>query len=219
MLAGYNGGRERNVNSKDWALFSTALIQVGLGLGLVMTLAVSAALAQQSGDALEDGGVEENELVVGKWIYVEPMSGDFQTWIIEFLRQWGKYKVTGDPEGVDLVWKANMPRRGVRFRRNRQGIPTPREDIPEERGALTMSVVDWVTGKRLWHVIVVPKKKKKKKDPDPPFGPRTRIYSKKMSREQLADTLVKTLRSYVEELEGVPNTTEDDQVAPEPSGL
>ena len=134
------------------------------------------------------------------------MPEDYEAWIIEFLRQWGKYKVTGEPEGVDLVWQANIPGRGYRIRRNRQGIPTPREDRSSERGVVTMSVIDWVTGERLWHAVVV-QRKKKKKDPDPPNGPRTRIYSRKMSREQLADTLVKTLRSYVEELEGSPKNT------------
>ena len=213
------------MNGKDWARFSRTLIRVGLGLAL----AVGSALAQEpvtsenegsskNEGASENNGAAENELVVAKWIYVEPMPQDFETWIIEFLRQWGKYKVTGDPEGVDLVWQANIPSRGYQLRRNRQGIPTPREGRPSERGVVSMSVVDWVTGERLWHAVVV-RRKKKKKDPDPPNGPRTRIYSRKMSREQLTDTLVKTLRRYVEELEGVANTTDDDQEAPESSGL
>ena len=200
------------MNGRQRARFSTALIRVGLGL----VLAVGSALAQESGTSVEDGGVEENELVVGKWIYIEPMPEDYEAWIIEFLRQWGKYKVTGEQEGVDLVWQANIPRPGYRIRRNRQGIPTPREDRPSERGVVSMSVIDWVTGERLWHAVVV-RRKKKKKDPDPPNGPRTRIYSRKMSREQLADTLVKTLRSYVEELEGSPNNTNRVPSA-EPSG-
>ena len=105
------------MNGRQQARFSTALIRVGLGL----VLAVGSALAQESGTTVEDGGVEENELVAAKWIYVGPMPEDYETWIIEFLRQWGKYKVTGDPEGVDLVWQANIPRPGYRIRKNRQG--------------------------------------------------------------------------------------------------
>ncbi len=142
-----------------------------------------------------------NELVVGKLIYVEPMRGNLDEWVIDFLRRWGKYEVTGDPQGVDLVWQADIPRWHTEFARDRQGIPRPRTRDEEEQGAVSMAVVDWVTGERLWHVVLS-RKKRKKKDPPPPVGPRTKISTRKMSAEQLADELVKALRGYVKQLEG-----------------
>ena len=151
------------------------------------------AVAQEAEEATP------NELLVGKLIYVEPMPGNLDEWVIDFLRRWGKYKVTGDPQGVDLIWQANIPRRNMEFTRDRQGVPRPRTQNEEEQGAISMTVVDWVTGERLWHVVLS-RKKRKKKDPPPLVGPRTKISTRKMNAEQLADELVRALSGYVEQL-------------------
>ena len=56
-----------------------------------------------------------NELVVGKLIYVASMPDGLDQWIIDFLRRWGKYKVTSNPEGVDLVIQAANPEKELRL--------------------------------------------------------------------------------------------------------
>ena len=78
---------------------------------LVMVGIFASALAQKAPSE------KPNELVVGKLIYVAPMPDGLDQWIIDFLRRWGKYKVTSNPEGVDLVIQATNPEKDSGLRR------------------------------------------------------------------------------------------------------
>ena len=150
--------------------------------------------------AQEPAKEQPNELVAGRLIYVNRMPGDLDRWIVDFLRRWGKYTVTGDPEGVDLVWDAKRSGTEVRFRRDRRGLPIPERRDDDERNAISLTITDWVTGEPLWHVVLS-NKKRKKKDPLPPAGPRTKVFTRKKSAEQISERLVERLREYVEQLE------------------
>lgn len=64
-------------------------------------------------------------LVAGKLVAVAPMPANLDKWILEDLRAWGKYKLTGDPEGASLVIEALVPERSTEYE-IRGGIPQPR---------------------------------------------------------------------------------------------
>ena len=151
--------------------------------------------------AQEPAEEQPNELVAGRLIYVNRMPGELDRWIVDFLRRWGKYTVTGDPEGVDLVWDAHRAGTEVRYRLDRRrGLPTPERRDDGGRNAISLTITDWVAGEPLWHVALS-SKKRQKKDPLPPAGPRTKVFTRKLSTEQLADRIVERLREYVKQLE------------------
>lgn len=70
-----------------------------------------------------------NPLVAGKLVAVEPMPGNLDKWILDDLRVWGKYKLTGDPEGASLVMEAHAPEKRPEYE-VRGGIPQPRKRVP-----------------------------------------------------------------------------------------
>ena len=88
-------------------------------VGLVVVGICALALAQQA------PAEKPNELVVGKLIYVASMPDGLDQWIIDFLRRWGKYKVTSEPEGVDLVIQATNPEKELQLE-TRAGTAQPR---------------------------------------------------------------------------------------------
>ena len=63
-----------------------------------------------------------------------------------------------------------------------------------------MSVLDWVTGERLWYAHLL-NKKPKKDEGEIPAGPHTDIYTRGMTTDQIAMKLTTKLREYVSELE------------------
>ena len=153
-----------------------------------------------------------NELVVGKLLYVAPMPSNLDQWILDSLRRWGKYKVTADPEGVDLVIQAHNPERELELEK-RGGIPQPRGEgrrLPgpgprkehRELPAVSISVIDWVTNEPLWHADILDRKQKKD-EPDPAAGPHTKIFARGLTPDQLALKITAKLREYVSELETV----------------
>ncbi|MEE8176616.1 MAG: hypothetical protein V3T65_01315 [Acidobacteriota bacterium] len=163
--------------------------------GVLLFLPPVGVLAQEPAEE------QPNELVAGRLIYVNRMPGELDRWIVDFLRRWGKYTVTGDPEGVDLVWDAHRAGTEVRYRLDRRrGLPTPERRDDGGKNAISLTITDWVTGEPLWHVALS-SKKRKKKDPLPPAGPRTKVITRKLSAEQLADRIVERLREYVKQLE------------------
>ena len=86
--------------------------------GVLLFLPPVGVLAQEPAEE------QPNELVAGRLIYVNRMPGELDRWIVDFLRRWGKYTVTGDPEGVDLVWDAHRAGTEVRYRLDRRrGLP------------------------------------------------------------------------------------------------
>jgi hypothetical protein len=174
-----------------------------LSLGLVLLLAVVPCRAQQPASK------QPNELVKGKLIYVAPMPANLDKWVMDFLKRWGKYKVTGNPEGVDLVMKAYNPEKENEYKM-RGGIPVPRdsdkgkypihrkkrEDLP----VISITVIDWVTDQPLWHADIIDRNRKKN-EPEPPAGAQTEIYARDMTPDQLAQRITMKLREYVAELE------------------
>lgn len=171
-------------------------------VGLVVVGICALALGQQAPAA------KPNELVVGKLIYVESMPDGLDQWIIDFLRRWGKYKVTSNPEGVDLVIQATNPEKELRLE-NRAGTAQPRgADRPplpihrkhDELPAVSISVNDWVTNQPLWYADIL-NRKQKKDEATPPAGPQTKIFASAMTSDQLAQKVVAELREYEEALE------------------
>jgi len=149
-----------------------------------------------------------NELVVGKLIYVAPMPDGLDQWIIDFLRRWGKYKVTSNPEGVDLVIQATNPEKELRLE-NRAGTAQPRgadrPPLPGSKGKhdelppISISVIDWVTNQPVWYADIL-NRKQKKDEATPPAGPQTTIFARDMTSDQLAQRVTAKLREYEEEL-------------------
>jgi hypothetical protein len=150
-----------------------------------------------------------NELVVGKLIYVASMPNGLDQWIIDFLRRWGKYKVTSNSEGVDLVIEAANPENQLRLE-TRGGTAQPkgadRPHLPnskaksDELAPISISVIGWVTNQPLWQADIL-NRKPKKDEATPPAGPQTKIFARAMTSDQLAQKVVAKLREYEEGLE------------------
>jgi hypothetical protein len=150
-----------------------------------------------------------NELVVAKLIYVASMPNGLDQWIIDFLRRWGKYKVTSNPEGVDLVIEAANPEQELRLE-TRGGTAQPkgadRPHLPnskaksDELPPISISVIDWVTSQPVWQADILTRKPKKN-EAAPPAGPQTKIFARTMTSDQLAQKVVAKLREYEEGLE------------------
>ena len=170
---------------------------------LVVVATCAMALGQQAPAA------KPNELVVGKLIYVASMPDGLDQWIIDFLRHWGKYKVTSNPEGVDLVIQAANPQKELRLE-TRAGTAEPRgagrPPLPMSKGkrdelpAISISVIDWVTSQPVWQADILDRKQKKD-EATPPAGPQTKIFARAMTSDQLAQKVVAKLREYEEGLE------------------
>jgi len=171
----------------------------------VLILVVAPAFGQQP--ALR----KVNELLSGKVIYVAPMPGNLDEWLSDFLRRWGKYKVTGNPEGADLVLKAIEPDKPMEWE-NRQGVPQPKgtgSRLPfpfpkrgkkEDAPVVSIDVLDWVTNRRIWHAEVL-NRKQKKDETAPPAGPETMIFAEGMTADAIAMRVTRNLQAYVSELE------------------
>ena len=139
-----------------------------------------------------------NKLVSGKIAYVAPMPTNLDQWVGEDLRSWGKYRVTANPEGVDLVLSAIAPDKETKYV-NKKGVPQPKKERPGPP-ALSVRVVDWVTNQTLWEVELVDRKPKQD-EPESPPGPHTSLLVRGLTPEQIAQTLTRKLRQYVEQLE------------------
>jgi hypothetical protein len=177
---------------------------VRLGVVFIAVLATVLALGQQTAPK------KPNELVVGKLVYVAPIPSDLDRWIGDFLQQWGKYKVTGNPEGVDLIINAVSPEKEMELVM-RGGVPQPRDEgrrfprpSPRKEGkgirVTSISVTDWVTNEVLWQADILDRKQKKD-EANPPAGPHTTIFARGLTPDQLAQKIAAKLRQYVGELE------------------
>jgi hypothetical protein len=148
-----------------------------------------------------------NPLLTGKLIYVAPMPQGLDAWIIDDLRQWGKYQVTANPEGVNLILRSYKPEKETQWGK-RDGVPVPKGEDRRtplsrkktELPAVSFTVINWVTDQPLWHVDIL-NRKQKKDEPDPPAGPETEIYARDMTPDQIAQRVATRLREYVTELE------------------
>ena len=149
-----------------------------------------------------------NELVAGKLIYVESMQDGLDQWIIDFLRRWGKYKVTTNPEGVDLVIQAVNPKKDLQLE-TRGGTAEPKgSDRPHlptskkhsELPATSVEVVNWVSSQTVWQADIL-NRKPKKDEADVPAGPQTKIFARDMTSDQIAAKVVDKLKEYEQGLE------------------
>lgn len=150
-----------------------------------------------------------NQLVAGKLIYVDSMPDGLDQWIVDFLRRWGKYKITSNPEGVDLVIEAVNPGQDLRLE-TRAGTAQPkgadRPHLPISRGKRneplppSISVIGWVSGQPVWQTDILDRKPKKDEADIPP-GPQTKIFARALTSDQIAQKVVEKLKEYEEGLE------------------
>lgn len=149
-----------------------------------------------------------NALLTGKLIYVEPMADGLDQWIIDFLRRWGKYKITNNPEGVDLVVQSVNPDKELQLE-SRGGTAEPkgadRPPLPIKRKhgelpATSVSVVNWVSSQTVWQADIL-NRKPKNNEVDAPAGPKTQIFARSMTSDQIAQRVVEKLKAYEQGLE------------------
>jgi hypothetical protein len=160
---------------------------------LALALVPSMLQAQQTATTPKSA----NKLVAGKIIYVAQMPGQLDQWIIQDLKAWGKYQVSGNSEGVDLVLQATTPPKRPHYTTS-EHIPIRR---PKNRGphVLSLTVVNWVTGDKLWQARIL--NRSRKKDESSAVGPETEIDARNMKPDQVAERCVALLRQYVDQLE------------------
>lgn len=157
-------------------------------LGFVLTLAPQVIGAQKA--------KPKSRLVTSKIIYVAPMPGQLDQWIIQDLRAWGKYQVSGNSEGVDLVLRAQTPPEEVHYTQS-EHLPV-RRHASKKPAVLAFTIVNWVTGEKLWEAQVLNRSRKKDTHSSP--GPKTEIYARKMNPDQVAERCVTLLREYVTQI-------------------
>ena len=147
-----------------------------------------------------------NKLVSAKIVYVAPMPVSLDQWVAEDLRSWGKYRVTANAEGVDLTVSAIEPDNETKYGL-KKGIPQPKKQRPGPP-VLSIKVVDWVTNQILWDVALLDRKPKKD-EPESPPGSHTSLLVRGLKPEEIAQTVTRMLRQYVEQLESTKSTKLD----------
>ncbi len=170
---------------------------------LVMGLAAVAAFGQQAPTTRPD------ELAKGKLLYVGPMPYNLDKWLQQDMQAWGKYKVTANPEGVDLKMEAYVPEReqfNGRIPRPKSSIDRAKDVIhpgrcprlgPKEVPAATVTVVDWVTNERLWYAHLLDKRSPNGIG-DVAEGEHTDLYVHGLTPDQIAMKITRSFRDYVE---------------------
>jgi hypothetical protein len=171
------------------------------GVGLLASVAVLAATSLGAGWP-QASPAPSNRLVTGKLIYVPPMPDGLDKWLQQDLQDWGRYRVTANPEGVDLQIEAAIPAKEPRYK-ERNGVPLPKGDPNGKPRETSIDVVDWTSGQRLWTADLLDKKI----DPNeaqPSPGPKLAIRAHGMTSDQLALKITEELRRYVSQLEASP---------------
>lgn len=159
-------------------------------LAAVLLCAATAAYPQAAAP-------KPNRLVTARLLYVAPMPRNLDQWLIEDLRAWGKYQVSGNSQGVDLVLRAKARQTTPRVV-IRNGVPVepkPGKTPP----VLSITLVDWVTGAKLWQADIMDKNRKRNQNPPP--GPDTEIDTRHMTPDQIAQRCATLLREYVTQVE------------------
>lgn len=138
-----------------------------------------------------------NRLVTARLLYVAPMPQNLDQWLIEDLRAWGKYQISANSQGIDLVLRAKAPQKTPRvvFRNGLPQEPKQSKTPP----VLSITLVDWVTGAKLWQADIVNKNRKRNQNSSP--GPDTEIDARHMTPDQIAQRCATLLREYVTQLE------------------
>jgi len=156
---------------------------------------VSLALSLLAGG--QSPASKPNKLVTGKTVYVVPMPANLDQWVAEDLRNWGKYRVTANPEGVDLTVSGIEPDNETKYGL-KKGIPQPKKQRPGPP-VLSLKVVNWVTNQILWDVRLLDRKPNKD-EPESPPGPHASLLVRGLKPEEIAQTVTRMLRQYVEQL-------------------
>jgi hypothetical protein len=78
--------------------------------------------------------------------------------------------------------------------------PSPLHRKHDELPAGSISVIDWVSSQPVWYADVL-NRKQKSDEATPPAGPRTKIFARAMTSDQLAQKVVAKLKEYEEGLE------------------
>jgi hypothetical protein len=173
-------------------------MKLGMWTGLLLVLATTIGHAQRTDTAFNAQASTSKRLLTAKLIAVTSMPEGLDRWLIEDLRAWGKYRVTTDPEGADLVIRGYDPQKQSEFK-VRRGIPQPKREKQEPPPVLSVTVIDWVSNEALWQAEIL--NKKPKEGEDTPAGPLTQINARGLKPQQLADELTSRLRRYVSGLE------------------
>lgn len=163
--------------------------------GILLLAALSLA-----GFARPSRAAGTNRLATAKVIYVEPMPGGLDQWIIQDLRAWGKYQISGSEQGVDLVVRSQKPEKKIHYTRHETPPVLHRQHATPP--VLSVTVVDWVTGAKLWEAQVL--NVSPKKDQTPVLGPETEIDARHMKPDEIAERCTDLLRRYVESLQSSP---------------
>ena len=171
---------------------------VGLALCLTPAVAISAVSPAFGQAGVAPAGSAANKLLSGKLIYVAPMPNELDTWITQSLTAWQRYKVTANPEGVDLVVRAVIPDENTRLRLHR-GLPQAAK-ASKAPPTPSIKVLDWVTGAILWQADIVDKSAKKDA-PAPSPSEHVEIPARGLSVEQLGARIARAFREYVESLQ------------------
>ncbi|MGH9431557.1 MAG: hypothetical protein ACRD3T_08440 [Terriglobia bacterium] len=167
--------------------------------GRLRWAAIALILSAGCGFGQQQSQPQPNKLLTGKLIYVAPMPNELDRWVTEDLRAWERYHVSTDPEGVDLEMTSNARPEDTHFVW-RNGLPKKQAPNKKQPQVLSVTVVDWVTKAWLWRADILDKKLKKD-EPPPPLGPHTKIYAHGMTPDQIAATITRTFREYVQQLQ------------------
>jgi hypothetical protein len=171
------------------------MVRAGIGMlqrGVLVSLILNLVAGAQAPTS------KPNKLVSAKVVYVAPMPVSLDQWVAEDLRSWGKYRITANPEGVDLTVSAIEPDNETKYGL-KKGVPQPKKQHPGPP-VLSIKVVDWVTNQILWDVEFLDRKPKKD-EPEPPPGPHSSLLVHGLKPEEIAQTVTQMLRQYVEQLE------------------
>jgi hypothetical protein len=172
---------------------------IALAVAVLVGSGLRNSKAQQA-ETQPAASMQTNRLVTGRLVYVTPMPDQSDKWLQSDLEQWGKYKVTSNPEGVDLEIRAIVPEREPKYR-ERHGVPLPKQQSKDKPQEDEIDIVDWTSGARLWTVTLLDKKVDHNASPPAP-GPSLEIRARGMTADQLALKLTAELRRYVEQLQG-----------------
>lgn len=169
---------------------------------ILLIVAATLAPSEPRAGSPQSSAAQSNRLVTGKLIYVAPMPNGLDKWLQQDLQDWGRYRVTSNPEGVDLQIEAVIPEKEPRYKQ-RNGVPLPKGDPKGKPQETSIDVVDWISGERLWTAALLDKKVDQNQ-PQPAPGPKLEIRAHGMTSDQLALKITGELRRYVSQLEASP---------------
>lgn len=170
--------------------------------GKILLTLTALAVAGELRAAHQASTAQSNRLVTGKLIYVAPMPDGLDKWLQQDLQDWGRYRVTSNPEGVDLQIQAEVPEKQPKYK-ERHGVPLPKGDSKGKPPETSIDVADWVSGERLWSAALLDKKLDQNEKQAAP-GPKLEIRAHGMTPDQLALKITDGLRRYVSQLESAP---------------